>query len=272
MLVKKFIRSAPIVAFAFGVSQTVLAQSPTTPSTNTPTANAPAKSATSATAKSDAQTNADKLARGDRKFIEEAAQGGMAEVELGKLAQQKASSDQVKQFAKRMVDDHQKANDQLKQIASSKGVNVPTELKAADRRELDKLQKLSGPDFDREYMSHMVSDHKKDVKEFESTAKKAKDNDIKNFAATTLPTLQQHLQQAQAAEDAAKHATRGGSKTSLAPGGGGMTTGAMSSQTPPTDTNGAAQHAATSAGGSTTDQNTGGGTSQRSTGSRTTTK
>ena len=270
MLMKKFIRSVPIVAFAFGVSQAVLAQSATAPSTNTPSANAPAKSGTNATAKSDTQTNADKLARGDRKFIEEAAQGGMAEVELGKLAQQKASIDQVKQFAKRMVDDHQKANDQLKQLASSKGVNVPTDLKAADRREIDKLQKLSGADFDREYMSHMVSDHKKDVKEFESTAKKAKDNDVKNFAATTLPTLQQHLQQAQSAEDAAKHAARGGSKASLAPGAG-----AMSSQTPPSDTTGAAQHAATSAGGSTTDSSTGGGTasmSQRPTGSRTTTK
>ena len=77
---------------------------------------------------STAKATASSVSSGDRKFMEKAAQGGMAEVELGKLATQKASASEVKQFGQRMVDDHSKANDQLKQIATSKGVNLPTDL------------------------------------------------------------------------------------------------------------------------------------------------
>lgn len=128
----------------------------------------------------------------------------MAEVELGKLAQQKAASDQVKQFASKMVDDHSKANDQLKQIASAKGVSIPSDMDRSARREIERLQKLSGAKFDREYMEHMVSDHKKDVKEFRSEAKSAKDSDLKNFASTALPTLEQHLELAKSTHAAVK--------------------------------------------------------------------
>jgi putative membrane protein len=196
MLPRKLIYTASIAALAFGVSQTSLAQSAaTSPSTS---ANKPTATQSTGTAP------AANLARGDRKFLEEAAQGGMAEVELGKLAQQKAASDQVKQFGKKMADDHAKANEELKKIASNKGVNLPTDLSSSDRREYDKLQKKSGADFDREYMKEMVSDHKKDVKDFQSEAKSAKDADIKNFAASTLPTLQQHLDLAQQTENVAK--------------------------------------------------------------------
>jgi putative membrane protein len=138
----------------------------------------------------------------------------MAEVELGKLAQQKAASDQVKQFGKKMADDHQKANEQLKTLASKKGMTLPADMTSSDRREYDKLQKKSGADFDREYMKEMVSDHKKDVKDFESAAKKADDADIKSFASTTLPTLQQHLDLAQQTENVAK--SEGNQKTSSA--------------------------------------------------------
>jgi putative membrane protein len=145
------------------------------------------------------------VSSGDRKFVEKAAQGGMAEVQLGQLAAQRAQSDEVKQFAQRMVSDHSAANDKLKQLATQKGITVPTDLDSSSRREYDKLQKLSGAKFDREYMSNMVSDHKKDVKEFQSEAKSAKDPDIKSFAASTLPTLQDHLKMAQSAETAAKN-------------------------------------------------------------------
>jgi putative membrane protein len=85
----------------------------------------------------------------------------MAEVQLGKLAAEKALSQEVKQFGQRMVDDHGKANDRLKQLATTKGVNLPTELDRSTQREMDKLAKLSGADFDREYMKHMVSDHRR---------------------------------------------------------------------------------------------------------------
>ncbi len=129
----------------------------------------------------------------------------MAEVELGKLAQEKGGSDQVKQFGKRMVDDHSKANDQLKSVAAAKGVQLPTEPDRGERREMDRLSKKSGADFDKDYMSHMVSDHKKDVSEFQHESKGAKDADVKNFAASTLPVLEQHLDLAKSTDAAVKN-------------------------------------------------------------------
>jgi len=195
---KKLIHTASIAALAFGLSQVALAQ-------NAP-ANNPSTPSTKATAtQSTGTAPAANLSRGDRKFIEEAAQGGMAEVQLGKLAEQQAASDQVKQFGRKMADDHQKANEQLKKIAASKGVNLPADISSSDRREYDKLQKKTGADFDREYMKEMVSDHKKDVKDFESAAKKADDADIKSFASQTLPTLHQHLDMAQQTEAMTKN-------------------------------------------------------------------
>ena len=140
----------------------------------------------------------------DRAFAEKAAMGGAAEVQSGRMAEQKGMNSQVKQFGARMVQDHSKANEELKSIASAKGVAVPAEMDKSVLKEKEKLEKLAGAKFDREYMSHMVKDHKKDVKEFANEAKNAKDGDVKNFAAATLPTLQEHLKLAQAAERAAK--------------------------------------------------------------------
>ena len=139
----------------------------------------------------------DDLARSDRTFMTKAAQGGLAEVELGRIAVQKATDPQVKQFAQRMVDDHGKANDKPKQVASSKNVTLPTDPPSDAKREEDKLNTLSGEQFDKEYMKHMLSDHKKDVSLFRSTAKAAKNSDVKQFASEALPTLKQHLQMAQ---------------------------------------------------------------------------
>ena len=207
MFARKLIHTASIAALAFGLSQVAVAQS--TPSTTQSTSPS-TKSATQSTGTAPAAS----LSRSDRKFVEEAAQGGMAEVELGKLAQQHAASDKVKQFGSKMATDHQKANEQLKKIAASKGINLPTDMSSSERREYDKLSKKTGADFDRQYMKEMVSDHKKDVKDFESAAKKADDPDIKSFASSTLPTLQQHLDMAQSAEAATKN--EGSTKTSSA--------------------------------------------------------
>ena len=151
-----------------------------------------------------ASANGSSLAHADAKFVEKAAKGGLAEVQLGQLAAQKAQSDDVKKFAQRMVDDHGKANDELKKVAEGKNIMLPTALDKKDQKLLDKLGKLDGARFDREYMEHMVKDHKKDVKEFQHEAKHGKDADVKGFAENTLPTLQDHLQLAQAAEKAAK--------------------------------------------------------------------
>ena len=144
-----------------------------------------------------ATENRGQLSNSDYKFAVDATRGGMSEVNLAQLAIQKATDSGVRQFAQRMLADHTKANQQLAQILSQKGVTIPTETSSSEQRELDRLQKLSGPDFDKAYMEHMLRDHKKDVKEFEKASESAKDTDIKAFAANTLPVLQEHLKMAE---------------------------------------------------------------------------
>jgi len=132
----------------------------------------------------------------DHRFVIDAASGGMAEVKLGQLAQEKASSDAVKTFAKRMVDDHTKAGDKLKEAAQSDNIALPGELKASDQAAYDRLSKLSGTEFDRAYMQMMVKDHEEDVAEFKKEVAGGKNEALKSFAAETLPTLEDHLKQA----------------------------------------------------------------------------
>ena len=136
------------------------------------------------------------LSAAEQTFVKKAAQGGMAEVELGKLATQKASSEDVKKFGQRMVDDHTKANDQLKQIAGNKGVTLPTDLNSKDQAMKERLSKLDGEKFDQAYMKNMVRDHTKDVSEFRKESTSGKDSDLKSFASQTLPTLEDHLKEA----------------------------------------------------------------------------
>ena len=145
---------------------------------------------------------------GDAKFVQQAAGGGMAEVELGKLAQQKAMRDEVKQFATRMVDDHSKANDELAKIAGRNGIEIPSQVDDSTRKELDKLQGLTGPDFDREYMNLMVKDHRKDLREFRHEAKSHSGSDAQQFAGRTVPVLLEHLREAQKTYDITNEAHR----------------------------------------------------------------
>jgi putative membrane protein len=137
----------------------------------------------------------------DHKFAMEAAMGGMMEVELGRLAAQKGASDEVRQFGQRMVDDHTKGNEDLMQVASGKGMTLPTALGPKMQAEMQKLSALSGEKFDKEYVKMMVKDHRKDVGEFEKEAAGGMDADIKSFAARTLPTLQEHLRMIQRISD-----------------------------------------------------------------------
>lgn len=136
------------------------------------------------------------LSSADQSFVKEAATGGMAEVDLGQLAASKATNPDVKQFGQRMVDDHGKANDELKSFASQKSITLPTELDAKHKSEHARLEKLSGDAFDRAYMSSMVEDHNKDVAAFERESKSAKDPDLKAWVTKTLPTLQDHQKSA----------------------------------------------------------------------------
>ena len=165
---------------------------------------ASASSTASAPAAKSADAKGAALAGADKAFVQKAAIGGMAEVEMGNLAQQKAASEQVKQFGARMVTDHTKANDELKQVASSKGIDLPASLDKKHQADLDRFGKMTGAQFDKAYMSHMVDDHKKDVSEFQKEAKSGKDADVKGFASKTLPTLQEHLQLAQSTHAAVK--------------------------------------------------------------------
>jgi putative membrane protein len=144
----------------------------------------------------------------DQTFATKAAEGGMAEVKLGQLATEKASDPDVKQFGQRMVDDHSKANDELKQIAGKKGITLPTDVSAKDQALYDRLSKLSGAEFDKEYMKDMVSDHRTDVAEFKKESDHGSDSDLKAYAAKTLPTLQSHLQMAESTNAKVKGGTK----------------------------------------------------------------
>jgi putative membrane protein len=245
----RFHRTALFAALlAFGVAGGVGAQTPAPTPRSTAQSAPPSAGSTgidkgagtgaSATAKSaDA-----KLSGGERRFVEKAARDGMAEVQLGKLAQEKAHDPQVKDFGRRMADDHGKANEQLKQLASTKGVTLPTEPDGKHKRLADKLAKMSGDEFDRTYMKEMVDDHKEDVKAFRDMAKSAKDAEIRSFASSTLPTLEEHLKMAQGIHASAQATAK--KRTTTARSGTG---------------NGSAAHSDGSAGSMSTGPATAGG-------------
>ena len=153
-----------------------------------------------------ALAEAQTVSQSDKDFMNEAAQGGMAEVKLGELAQSKAQSSAVKSFGERMVTDHTKANEELGTLASKKGVTLPTDLSSEDQKLYDDLSKKSGAEFDKAYMEAMVKDHDKDVAAFEKQAKETKDKDIRDFATKTLPTLKNHEKMAHSdSQDLGKH-------------------------------------------------------------------
>src|SRR5690349_19870457 len=151
-------------------------QSPAAGSTGGPAAGAPM------------QTRTD-----DKKFVKDATMGSMTEVELGKLASEKASSDAVKEFGKKMVEDHGKATEELKKAAAQAKVSVPDSLDSKHQSRIDRLSKLSGADFDRAYIKELLKDHQRDVKDFQDEAQTGTDPAVRTIAAKLLPTLQQHL-------------------------------------------------------------------------------
>lgn len=136
----------------------------------------------------------DKISRGDRRFIQNAMQHGMAEVEMANMAANKASSDQVKKFAQQMVTDHGKVNDELKKIAAENNVTITADLDRSDDRRLKDLNKASGAEFDRKFMTEMVKNHERDLKDFQKAARDAKDPQLKSFAEKTAKSIEEHLQ------------------------------------------------------------------------------
>jgi len=129
----------------------------------------------------------------DAKFATDAANGGLAEVALGKLAQTKATNPKVKSFADMMVTDHSKANDELAAIAKAKNITLPAAPDADHQKKLDDLSKLSGKDFDKAYVDAIVDGHKKTLDLMNMAAKDCKDSELKAFAAKTAPVVQTHL-------------------------------------------------------------------------------
>jgi len=145
----------------------------------------------------------------DEEFAKKAAQGGMAEVKLGQLAEEKASNETVKNFAQLMVEEHTKANEKLKEAANKENISLPTDLDRKDEAMYESLSKLSGAAFDRAYARNMVKDHQLDVAEFHREATNGRKDGIKSFAEETLPTLQKHLKEARQMEELVSRSAAG---------------------------------------------------------------
>ena len=132
----------------------------------------------------------------DETFAKVAARGGLAEIKLGKLAMDQGSSEAVKAFGTRMVAEHTKAGDKLKEAAKEEQIGLPTDISARDQAAYDRLSKLSGADFDQAYAQDMVKDHQQDLRDFQREANHGNDDVIRGFASETVPIIQQHLDQA----------------------------------------------------------------------------
>jgi putative membrane protein len=141
---------------------------------------------------------------GDAKFAVDAANGGMAEVALGKLAEGKAVNAKVKEFAAMMVADHSKANDELMALAQAKNITLPQAVSSDKQATMDNLTKKSGSDFDKAYVDQMIDDHKKTISMYEDASKNLKDADMKAFVDGKLPTVKAHLEQVTAIHDSMK--------------------------------------------------------------------
>lgn len=151
------------------------------------------------------------VARGDRSFMEKAAQGGLFEVEVSRLAVSRAADPAVKGFAGMLVEHHSAANTELAQLAGARGVTLPTGLPRGLRKEIDKLGKLSGAEFDKAYVSAVgIKDHRKDIQLFEKAGRSVKDAQLKAWIDKTLPTLREHLAQAQKLPQSGKLPARAG--------------------------------------------------------------
>ena len=149
------------------------------------------------------------LAAADATFIQDAAQGGMAEIQAAQLAQTTSHSPKVKAYAQKMITDHTQADDQLKQIAMSKGATLPTAVNDMEMQQMTTLQGEKGRKFDHDYLADQVMDHSQMVQVFQTEAQSGTDPDLKKYAADTLPTVQAHLDQANALTKTSSPAHKG---------------------------------------------------------------
>jgi putative membrane protein len=194
--------AAAALLFATGGVQ---AQSPGAGSSVTGGQSAPAAQPGTGTRNTPAQGA--KLARGDRRFIEDAANSGMFEVQVAQLAAAKATDPNVRSFASMLVDHHTAANNELVQIANARGVELPAAPKRALRRDVEKLGKKNGDEFDRDFVRNVgIKAHEKDIKTFQKASKDVKDAQLKAFVDKTLPVLREHLAAAEKLPQSGKNA------------------------------------------------------------------
>jgi len=150
----------------------------------------------------------------DQTFLKEAAQGGQAEVQMGRLAAQKGQSQSVRQLGQKLVQDHSKANQELKLLAAQKSVTLPTDIGTENQSALSHLKNLEGTEFDQAFIKHAVEDHQKDIQKFQTVSQQSADADVKAFAQKQLPVLQQHLKMAQDAQATSSQGSSTGSPSS----------------------------------------------------------
>ncbi len=130
----------------------------------------------------------------DEKFLEGAALGAMTEVRLGELAIERTGTQAVRDFARRMVVAYSQGAKEVKELAERKGIACPTELDEKHQETVERLGELSGPDFDKAYMTEMVEAHERDIKAFENEGATGRDRDIRKWVSRTLPRLREHLE------------------------------------------------------------------------------
>lgn len=203
------ISGAVVVSGAVAMAQ----QNPAPMQRNTP-ANNPAANQTMNNAQQQQmqhEQNREMHSMQDKAFVRKAEEGSMAEVQLGKLAQQKSNSEDIKQFGAKMVEDHTQLSEQMKPIAQEMGVNSPTQLSKKDRETVAKLENLSGAEFDKAYIKDMMKDHKKDLSEFQDTAQRTRNTQLKDAAQHGAQVIDQHLQMIQ--EIAKNHNMKSGHGT-----------------------------------------------------------
>ncbi len=160
------------------------------------------------------------ISSADRKFVEQAAEGGMVEVAAGKLAQQQGQSAEVKEIGNTLVEDHTKANEELKQIASQEGIDLPADASSKHQNALAKLEQEPAEDFDRSFLRQQEKMHRQALSRFEKAAERSENQAIQQFAAKTVPSLREHLdaiEQASAASEAQSDAAKAASDAAAAP-------------------------------------------------------
>jgi putative membrane protein len=140
----------------------------------------------------------------DAGFAVWAADGGMMEVQLGQLAQNNASSQQVKQFAQSMIDDHSRAGEELKSYAASRNIVLPNTLSNEKLRKYEDLSKKTGRDFDKAYMDFMVKDHEEDIEEYREHARETSDPELRSWLESKIPVLEHHLEMARTTRETVK--------------------------------------------------------------------